>query len=138
MSSFAGRPVPRLFTRSASGFYGSEDCIEDSDSDDPEKSCPDLDDDHDSADEDELEPRKMIRKRITPPFAGAPRRGSLADPMDDFEDVSLGDESDSHSLGHLSPDEWEDVEDQSSERTDDDLTGPVQQVDDGEGCWLFG
>lgn len=131
LSSFAGRPVPRLFTRSASGFHGSEDCIEDYDSDDPEKSCPGLDDDHDSADEDELEPRKMIRKRIAPPFAGAPRRGSLADPMDDFEDVSLGDESESNSLGHLSPDEWEDVEDQSSEHTDDDPTGPVQQVDDG-------
>lgn len=132
LSSFAGRPVPRLFTRSASGFYGSEDCIEDSDSDDPERSCPDLDDDHDhdSADEDELEPRKMSQTKIASPMAGGPRRASLAEPMDDFEDVSLGDESDSHSLGHLSPDEWEDVEDQDSERTDIDLTGPVQQVDD--------
>lgn len=133
LSSFAGRPVPRLFTRSASGFRGSEDCIEDSDSDDPERSCPGLDDDHDhdSADEDELEPRKMIQKRITPPISGGPRRASLADAMDDFEDVSLGDESDSNSLDHLSLDEWEDVEDQDSERTVDDLTGPVQQVDDG-------
>lgn len=133
LSSFAGRPVPRLFTRCASGFYGSEDCIEDSDSDDPERTCPDLDDDHDreSVDEDELEPRKMSPTRIAPPPAGGSRRPSLAGPMDDFEDVSLGDESDSHSLGHLSPDEWEDVEDQSSERTDDDVTGPVQQVDDG-------
>lgn len=131
LSSLAGRPVPRLFTRSASGFYGSEDCIEDSDSDDPEKSCPDLDDDHDSGDEDELEPRKLIRKRIAPPIVGGPRRGSLADPLDDFEDVSLGDESESNSLGHLSPDEWEDVEDQGLERTDDEPTGPIQQVDDG-------
>lgn len=133
LSSFAGRPVPRLFTRSASGFHGSEDCIEDSDSDDPERSCPGLDDDHDhdSADEDELEPRKMIQKRIAPPIGGGPRRASLADPMDDFEDVSLGDESESNSLGHLSPDEWEDVEDQDSERTVDDLTGPIHQVDDG-------
>lgn len=133
LSSFAGRPVPRLFTRSVSGFHGSEDCIEDSDSDDPERSCPGLDDDHDhaSADEDELEPRKMIQKRIAPPLAAGPRRGSLADPMDDFEDVSLGDESDSNSLGHISPDEWEDIEDQGLERTDDDRTGPVQQVDDG-------
>lgn len=127
LSSFAGRPVPRLFTRSVSVFHGSED----SDSDDPERSCPDLDDDHDSADDDELEPRKMIQKRIPPPVAGGPRRGSLADPMDDFEDVSLSDESDSNSLGHMSPDEWEDVEDQGLERTDDDPTGPVQQVDDG-------
>lgn len=133
LSSFAGRPVPRLFTRSASGFHGSEDCIEDSDSDDPERSCPGLDDDHDhdSADEDELEPQKMIQKRIAPPIGGGPRRASLADPMDDFEDVSLGDESESNSLGHLSPDEWEDVEDQDSERTVDDLTGPIHQVDDG-------
>lgn len=133
LSSFAGRPVPRLFTRCASGFYGSEDCIEDSDSDDPERSCPDLDDDHDhdSADEDELEPRKMSPPRIAPPLAGGSRRASLAGPMDDFEDVSLGDESDSHSLGHISLDEWEDVEDQNSERMDDDFTGPVQQVDDG-------
>ncbi|KKY31849.1 putative sit4 phosphatase-associated protein [Diaporthe ampelina] len=133
LSSFAGRPVPRLFTRSISGFHGSEDCIEDSDSDDPERSCPDLDDnhEHDSTDEDELEPRKMITQRIAPPLAGGPRRGTLADPMDDFEDVSLGDESDSNSLGHISPDEWEDVEDQGLERTDDDLAGPVQQVDDG-------
>jgi SIT4-associating protein SAP185/190 len=133
LSSFAGRPVPRLFTRSASGFYGSEDCIEDPDSDDPERSCPDLDNDHDhdSVDEDELEPRKMSPTRITPLIPGGPRRGSLADPMDDFEDVSLDDESDSNSLGHLSPDEWEDVDNQGSRRTDDDLTGPVQQVDDG-------
>lgn len=131
LSSFAGRPVPRLFTRSASGFHGSEHCIEDEDSDDPDRSCPDLDDnhDHDSADEDDLEPRKMTQKSIAPPVAGGLRRASLADPMDDFEDVSLGDESDSNSLGHLSPDDWEDVEDQSC--TDDNSTGLVQQVDDG-------
>lgn len=131
LSSFAGRPVPRLFTRSASGFHGSEYCIEDFDSDDPERSCPDLDDDHDSADEDELEPRKTIQKRIAPPAPAGPRRSSLADPMDDFEDVSLDDEGDPNSLGHLSPDEWEDVEDQGLECTDDDPTGPIQQVDDG-------
>ncbi|POS74803.1 SIT4 phosphatase-associated protein [Diaporthe helianthi] len=134
LSSFAGRPVPRLFTRTASGFYGSENCIEDSDSDDPERSCPDLDDghDHDSADEDELEPRKMSPTRIAPPpLARGTHRVTLAEPMDDFEDVSLADESDSNSLGHLSPDEWEDVEDQNPGRTDVDLTGPVQQVDDG-------
>lgn len=133
LSSFAGRPVPRLFTRSTSGFQGNEDCIEDSDSDNAETSCPDLDDDHDhdSAEEDELEPRKMIQKRIAPAVAEGPRRGSLADLMDDFEDVSLHDESDADSLGHLSPNEWQDVEDSDMERTDDDLTGPVQQVDDG-------
>ncbi|KAI3392517.1 hypothetical protein diail_5558 [Diaporthe ilicicola] len=133
LSSLAGLPVPRLFSRSASRSQGSEDCIQDSDSDDPENSCPDLDDDqdHDSTEEDELEPRKMIQKSIGPLVAGAPRRSSLGEPMDDFEDVSLGDESETDSLGHLSPEEWEDVEDQDSGCTDDDLTGPVQQVDDG-------
>ncbi|KAK2606686.1 hypothetical protein N8I77_005417 [Diaporthe amygdali] len=133
LSSFAGRPVPRLFTRSASCFQGSEDCIEDSDSDDSEKSCPDLDNDHDhdSADEDELEPRKMIQSKIAPPMVDSLRRVSLADSMDDFEDVSLGDESDTDSLGHLSPEEWEDVEDRGLAHVDDDVSGPVQQVDDG-------
>ncbi|KAL1857432.1 sporulation-induced protein [Diaporthe australafricana] len=114
---------------------GSEDCIEDSDSDseNAETPCRDLDDDHDhdSAEEDELEPRKTIQKRVAPAVTEGPRRGSLADLMDDFEDVSLHDESDADSLGHLSPNEWQDVEDPDMERMEDDLTGPVQQVDDG-------
>ncbi|KUI53388.1 Extragenic suppressor of kinetochore protein 1 [Cytospora mali] len=49
--------------------------------------------------------------------------GGNVDHSDEFEDVSLDDNSDVDSLGHLLPDDWEEIE--------GGATGPVQQVADG-------
>lgn len=123
LSSLGDRPVPRLFARSASIVHGYEDTMVRSDDDHvvPSPISPGLDDDSSDDEDDVPRPLQLLRSRGDL-VAEAPRSG-LAENWDEFEDVSLDDNSDVDSLGHLLPDEWEEV--------DGEVTGPVQQVEDG-------
>lgn len=144
--SFAGRPAPHTFIRSVSLEHmdGSDEDIED------------IEDDEDPEDDDELSGLSTRRRNIirTPPDsdddalpqpiqAERTRSGLTVDfaadlgptafgPSEDqmFDDVSLDDDGDSDaSMDHLSPDEWEDVDEEGvMGRNEGD---PVQQVEDG-------
>lgn len=127
LSSLGDRPVPRLFAPSASVIQGFEDPMVGPDGDHivPSPISPGLGDD---SGEDEDEDKDDVAKplQMLHPSGDlveeAPRNG-LAENWDEFEDVSLDDNSDHKSLGHLLPDEWEEI--------DGGDTGPIQQVEDG-------
>ncbi|ROW00543.1 hypothetical protein VSDG_03402 [Cytospora chrysosperma] len=125
LSSLDDRPVPRLFARSASIMHGSEDTLVGSDDDGHVMPSPisplGLDDDSND-DEDDVPRPLQIQSSRSRLLGEAPRSG-LADHLDEFEDVSLDDDSDVDSLDHLLPEEWEEIEGESAD--------PVQQVEDG-------
>ncbi|ROW06985.1 hypothetical protein VMCG_04070 [Cytospora schulzeri] len=118
------RPVPRLFARSASIMRRSGDALVGFNDDHvvpSPMSPPGLDEDS-SDDEDDV-PGPLLFQRSGSGLLGEAPRSVLADHMDEFEDVSLDDNSDVDSLGHLLPDEWEEIE--------GEVTRPVHQVEDG-------
>lgn len=143
--SSAGRPAPHTFSRSVSleRVDGSDG---DSDDEDEEPSEPrtrrriimtppgsdDAAGGSGSSDDSAPQPFLLGRTRrgsgleIVAEFDTARFAGS-EDQV--FEDVSLVEDGDSDSsMDHLSPDEWEDVEDMEVERA---LGDPVRQVEDG-------
>lgn len=144
--SLAGRPAPHTFLRSLSSEHmsSSDEDSEDGDEEPSEPRTrrriittpPDSDDaagGPGSGDESAPQPFQVQRTRrgpglkIVAEFDPA-RSASSEDQM--FEDVSLGDDDDESdsSMDHLSPDEWEDVEDMEVDRA---LGDPVGQVEDG-------
>lgn len=146
--SFAGRPAPHTFIRSVSLEHmdGSDEDIEDDE------------DDEGPEDEDDQEPSKLATRlrhisrtpsgsdddALPPPVqAERIRSGLTLDFVADFsptafeasedqmfDDVSLDDDGHSDtSMDHLTPDEWEDVDEEGV--IWEDGREPVQQVEDG-------
>lgn len=142
--SFAGRPAPHLFIRSAA--------IRDSEGSDDEDS-----DEEDYGDE-EIPSKRSVRyifkttsnsesfhgiedQTLQPLQVQQARSGSSSThpqshsgPSEDqvFEDVSLEDADSDSSMDHMSPDEWEDVDDEEEEEEDLSTEANfVIQVEDG-------
>lgn len=135
--SFAGRPAPHLFIRSAA-LRNSDGSDEDSDEVDfgdediaPKRSARQIfkaTSTVGSCYGSEDQTLQLLQAQPTRSDSNAPAQ-SYTGPSEDqiFEDVSLEDADSDSSMDHMSPDEWEDVDDEEMATEADSVT----QVGDG-------